>query len=419
MILRARVIIPVDRPPVDNGAVFIFGDRIADVGRWADLRKQASGEVCDLGEVILMPGLVNGHCHLEYTHLAGRVSPDGGFTAWLRNIIRAKGWADQLAPASIWQSGLEQAVASGTTTLCDIVSNAAILPNVRTDDRVRLIGFLEMTGVISGRPDFEILENALEKIAGLGDPTVGRGLSPHALYSTSAGLRRKVAVDGRSAPLPKTIHLAESRDEWEMFVERRGPMHEWLEPLRDLSECSGRTPVETLDATGPLGPGCSVAHANYVSESDVELLARRNVSVVHCPKSHAFFGHDPFPHQRLKEAGVNVCLGTDSLASTRLDDGQLPTLNMFHEMASFADAHPDVSPSEVLAMSTSNGSLLPGVDRNVGKIAPGASADLIAIPYTGSIADCEESAIRHRNPVAASMVRGRWVIGPNSTEVAR
>jgi cytosine/adenosine deaminase-related metal-dependent hydrolase len=75
VLLRARTVLPITAPPLEDGAVLVSGDRIRAVGPWSELRQNAVGPTVDLGEVVLLPGLVNAHCHLDYTRLAGRLTP--------------------------------------------------------------------------------------------------------------------------------------------------------------------------------------------------------------------------------------------------------------------------------------------------------------------------------------------------------
>ena len=89
MILRARTLLPVSQPPIENGAVILSGNRIQAVGPWPDLRPDADGNVLDLGEVILLPGLINAHCHLDYTDMAGTLPPPKTFTDWIPLILAA------------------------------------------------------------------------------------------------------------------------------------------------------------------------------------------------------------------------------------------------------------------------------------------------------------------------------------------
>src|SRR5207247_8309574 len=84
LLLPARLVLPIVRPPIRDGALIVSGRRIAAVGRWRDLSARFSGERLDLGEVALLPGLVNAHCHLDYTHLAGQIPPPKLFTDWIK-----------------------------------------------------------------------------------------------------------------------------------------------------------------------------------------------------------------------------------------------------------------------------------------------------------------------------------------------
>ena len=121
MILRARVVLPISSPPILNGAVEISGKRITCIGRRHDRVEQAGGqERVDLGEVILMPGLVNAHCHLDYTLMAGQFPPPKVFTDWLKLITTTKaGWSISEYSAS-WLAGAQMLLKTGTTTVGDI-----------------------------------------------------------------------------------------------------------------------------------------------------------------------------------------------------------------------------------------------------------------------------------------------------------
>ena len=105
LVLRARVVLPISRPPIGDGAVLISGNRIAAVGSWHDLAPGRESQALDLGEVMLMPGLVNAHCHLDYTNMAGEFPPPKVFTDWLKVITSTKnewGYSDY---AESWLSG--------------------------------------------------------------------------------------------------------------------------------------------------------------------------------------------------------------------------------------------------------------------------------------------------------------------------
>ncbi len=119
MILRARVVVPVARPPIPDGAVLVRHSRIAAVGRWRDL-SDARGPVIDLGRVILLPGFVNAHCHLDYTAMAGYFPPPKVFTDWLKLINAANAAWTPADFAQSWTMGAQMLVRTGTTTVGDI-----------------------------------------------------------------------------------------------------------------------------------------------------------------------------------------------------------------------------------------------------------------------------------------------------------
>src|SRR5437660_5916224 len=127
-IVRARLILPISAPPIRNGAVLVVGNHIAAVGSWRQLSREPHGEVADLGDAILLPGLVNAHCHLDYTHMAGLLPPPKRFTDWLQSIVSVKAhWA--LADyRESWREGANMLLRSGTTTVADIEAFPELLP---------------------------------------------------------------------------------------------------------------------------------------------------------------------------------------------------------------------------------------------------------------------------------------------------
>jgi len=114
------MILPVSRPPIENGAIIISENRVRAVGSWPDLQPRADGEILDLGEVILLPGLVNAHCHLDYTDMAGHLPPPQTFTDWIPLITAAKTAWDFSEYARSWLNGAQMLLRTGTTTVADI-----------------------------------------------------------------------------------------------------------------------------------------------------------------------------------------------------------------------------------------------------------------------------------------------------------
>jgi cytosine/adenosine deaminase-related metal-dependent hydrolase len=414
-LLRARLVLPVSTPPIPDGAVLISRNRLAAVGRWRDLAPLGRHAAMDLGEVILMPGLVNAHCHLDYTDMAGQLLPPKVFSDWLKLITTIKsGWTYSDFALS-WLHGAHMLVRSGTTTVADIEAVPQLLPEVWSSTPLRVFSFLEMISVKPDRQPSGILKAALECIKALGSSRSRVELSPHAPYTTGPELLRMSARAARRHHCRLTTHVAESAMEYEMFRHGRGVMFNWLKRSgRDMSDCGLGSPVEHMERCRALGANLLVIHANYLGRKDAALLGQRGVHVVHCPRSHSYFQHRPFPLRRLAKAGVNLCLGTDSLASVYKTRRQTVELSMFEEMRALAKAHPWLPARRIVPMATVNGAHALGLKGRAGQLSTKAFADLIALPFTGRPADAYEAVVHHAGDVSASVIEGRWAIPPSS-----
>jgi len=412
MLLRAAVILPLVGPPIRDGAILIFGGRIRKVGRWRGF-SVGQRRAVDLGEVILMPGLVNAHCHLDYTQMAGQLVAPKLFTDWLKLITTIKaGWSMAEYEES-WKSGARMLLRTGVTTVADIEAVPGLLPRVWQTTPLRVLSLMEMIGLTKRREPASILQETVERIGSLGASRFQAGLAPHAPYSTLPELLRLSARVARRRRWRLCTHVAESALEYEMFTHGRGEMFDWLErSTRDMSDCGLGSPVEHLERCRVLGPNLLAIHANYLGKRDAQLLGRRGVHVVHCPRSHAYFRHEPFPLRGLKAAGVNVCLGTDSLASVARHARQPLELSLFEEMRMLARHHSWLSPRSILAMATINGARALDLEGRVGQLTQNARADFIAIPLAGNQREVHEVVLHHKGNVAASMINGRWALPP-------
>ncbi|PYL48654.1 MAG: hypothetical protein DMF40_03995 [Verrucomicrobia bacterium] len=383
MILRARTVVTMDGPPIENGAVRVRGDRILEVGESSQLAS-SNDEIVDLGEHILLPGLINAHCHLDYTCLRGKIAPPQSFADWIRaiNAEKAKLSAEDYV-VSINQ-GLAEAKQFGTTAIANLTAFPELI--AKTDEPIWAWWFAELIDVRNRAQNLTALSRQVSGVNGIVNRALEqlsaanqRGFAPHAPFTASANLYRCCEEIAQREKIFLTTHLAESREEMQMFREANGPLYDFLKEIgRDMSDCGGTTPLsrfaDLTDASA--AQDWIVAHLNEVSETDFDLLRKRKFSIVHCPRSHAYFGHTDFQFERLRELDFNVCLGTDSLASN--DD-----LSLFAEMRKFQERF-HFEPQKVLEMVTINPARALKQRDQLGKIRQRFMANIIALPFTKS-----------------------------------
>jgi cytosine/adenosine deaminase-related metal-dependent hydrolase len=392
MIIRARSVVTMDGTPIEDGAVRVTGNRIGEVGKFPKFASD-NDEILDLGECILLPGLINAHCHLDYTCLRGKIPRQTSFTDWIRAINAEKARLTAQDYIASINAGLAEAHRFGTTTIANLTAFPELIASI--DEAVRTWWLAELIDVRGPKRTDEIVDTAVESLKRADN----WGLAPHAPFTASANVFRCCQEVALRENTLLTTHLAESREEMEMFRDRSGPLFEFLQSLgRSMDDCGATTPLETffrglrLSQRNPsiqAGSAISVqktarwiiAHLNELTESDFDLLSeiRQKFSIAHCPRSHAYFEHVAFQFERLQLLGFNVCLGTDSLASN--DD-----LSLFAEMRAFHKKFPGHKPENTLEMVTVNSARALGREHELGKISPNFLADMIAIPFRGSAA---------------------------------
>jgi aminodeoxyfutalosine deaminase len=413
MILRARIVVPVSRPPIEDGVVCVAGDRIVWVGRKAELPSaHRHGELADLGDIILLPGLINAHCHLDYTRMAGLISPPKSFTDWITSMVALKGsWSLEDFAAS-WREGAQMLLRTGTTSVADIEAVPELLPAAWEATPLRITSFRELIHLKNRQSAAELVERAVNGWLDLPQLDKHFGLSPHAPYTTSAELLELAARAAHRRQWRLTTHVSESEQEFEMFMYKQGPMYSWLKGQRDMSDCGRGSPVQHLERCGYLEEKLLAVHVNYLWRHDASILANHQVSVAHCPRSHDYFRHLRFAREELEDAGVNICLGTDSLATVRKEPKQPLQLSLFAEMQMLANKAPGLAPEKILRMATVNGAQALGRRGQIGELSENALADLITLPFSGQVVAAFEAIVNHPGPVAGSMIGGHWVIPP-------
>ena len=367
MILRAKYVMPDSRTIIENGAVAIQGSKIVDVGLYPTVRSSGAPPIHDLGEATLTPGLVNAHIHLDLTSGADSVQRTPKFTDWVFQIVGKR------TPSAIGPSvreGVQQSLVGGVTTVGDIDGTGGSAQILR-DTPIRKVVFFEVLG-FSGDSN----ATGLARLATyLGDPPVSDSLltpalSPHAPYSTSAEIYRQCVASGLSV----CTHIAETEAELEFLSSGTGAFVDYLEAF-GISTVGWHppqaTPMQYMKTLGVLRKNSLLAHCNYLTDADVATLAESGASVVFCPRSHHYFYHTDHPVLQLIEKGINVAIGTDSLASNW-------SLSLLDELKFLARTQPCIRPGTLFDMVTCNGPKALGLAR-VGRLEKDWQADIIAV----------------------------------------
>lgn len=400
MVIRARTVLPMAWEPIDDGAVAVEGNKIAEVGRFADLIQKYGGVALDLGEQVLLPGLINAHCHLDYTVLRGKISSQQSFANWIRAINAEKiklGEQDYVASIN---AGFAEAMRFGTTTIANLTAFPSLARAI--DEPIRTWWFGELIDVRNPDRADQFPSDAMESLKS----KKHWGLAPHAPFTASPRLYARCEEIAQAENVLLTTHLAESFEEMQMSFDLTGPLVEFLDSIGvDLFQCNGETPVRHLLRTCRLDKRWILAHLNSVLEGDLRALASLETkpNVVHCPRSHTYFRHEQFQLELFRQFQFqfNICLGTDSLASN-------PDLSLFGEMRELLRKHPAVSPRDAVEMATINGAIALGQPEGLGCIRWGAFADLIALPIpTGG--DVYENIVAFSGDVPWMMVNGELI----------
>jgi cytosine/adenosine deaminase-related metal-dependent hydrolase len=370
---------PVAGPPVPEGSVACAGDRIADVGPAEALAGRfPDAAIEDLGDAILVPGLVDAHCHLEWSLLEGLLAP-ARLGSWLGRFLelRARIPLEDYGVAA--RHGALRALRAGTTTLADSGPTGAGAAAL-TEAGIGGLVHLEAFGTADGAEAQRAAEVVAEGVAALDAQAGSRvrvGLSPHAPYTVGPAFWHALAGEPAVAGRPWATHLAESEDEDRVVARGDGPLAEAYAAIGFVpgrwDGPDGATVVERVARGGALRDGLVAAHCVRLGEEDPATLRGAGVRVAHCPRSNEHLLTGTAPLAAMRAGGLAVGLGTDSPASGGDYDVRA-------EARACARVHGGaMAAEELLRMATLGGAEVIGLDGEVGSLAPGKRADLVAL----------------------------------------
>lgn len=367
---------------VRNGHILAAG-AVEPVERKA-LRRGLVNRI-ELPGVLILPAMVNAHAHLQLTSL-GPQPHHGDFSHWLETIIQLAPKTDVEIVHAVTE-GARLSRQAGVGYLGDIASAAAV--GARIASRLPGVSYLECFGVGAGEQDAcESLRQLLDPKHSpfdLNDPNVHVGVQPHAPYSAGCKLYDAAVRLSRERALRLSTHLAETREEIEFVRDAAGPLADMLKRLGkwdDAIRPQGAHPIDWLAETLKRSRWL-LAHCNYIEDHHFALLAKARASVAYCPVASDYFGHRNHRYRDMLAAGVNVCLGTDSIVcQSAQTDGTDQLLGILPQMR-YLYRRDRVAPDVLLKMATINGLLALSLPEKLATLSKGAPAQLVAVPIDG------------------------------------
>ncbi len=367
--LGAHWIHPISSPPLPDHFVNVRDGKITSL-----TPKPTEHEVFDFGDDCrILPGVVNAHAHTELSGIGKQldvpaVNGHRSMAAWITALMQFKRSGAFDPKRGIWEAALFPEILSETAVLADVVPPVADLGCDRLPKTPLRFSFYELIAWTPDAAAFRMNESLSFRDSFRLPERKRFGLSPHAPQTICPSLL-SAAVASRE---PLMMHLAESAEEIELLKHRRGPLLDLMrqaDPDYDPDAVLlGDRPLDYLKRLAD-AERAIIVHGNYLEDVEIDFLGKRSdrMSVVYCPRTHAYFGHDSYPLRKMLDAGVCVSLGTDGLASS-------PDLNLMSEMRFVLSVHPDVSLDDVFRMGTINGAKALGIAPHWGTLEAGKNA---------------------------------------------
>lgn len=370
---------------IRDGAVLVVNNRIMEVGQYRDLAAEFSSVALKEHDgSILTPALINGHAHLELSHLSAENIPEDSYhhtsdmTDWIRLLLAQKQKFSSLHHdfvTRIFECGrlaLDKMFTDGVAFVGDI-GNHLESRMISKDHQVQVNFLLELMG-ISRDTETKAL-SLLNKIVAEDLPNVC--FTAHAPYSASPSLIQEIKRHSTMRQSTFSVHVAESAEEIEFLQTGSGSFKDFLQDRGAWDNSfkpPGTSAVYYLEQLGVLDRRTLCVHAVHIDQQEIEILATKQSKVCLCPGSNRHIGVGKAPVKEMLSAGILPAIGTDSLSSNK-------SLNLWREMRILREDHPELSPQDVFAMATVGGATAWGCSDELGAISPGRMAIILSIDY--------------------------------------
>jgi cytosine/adenosine deaminase-related metal-dependent hydrolase len=392
---------------IHNGAVVFSVGIIRATGDAKTIQSEnPDATIVDLGDAVILPGLINAHTHLELSLCTAEARPpDETFADWILSMRQRSAGAEDFESAA--HAGISQCLKFGVTCVGDISQHATTTRAALAASPLRAVSFGEVLGLGLRRSRFdELFPRAID--SAYASDRLRIGISPHAPYTVDLpGYQQCVRVaDERSMPI--MTHLAENPQENDFLTSKSGLFRDLWERIGSWTpgvKTFAGSPIAMAKSVGLLDRPTILAHVNYCDEADLALLAAGRASVAFCPRTHRYFGHPPHRWREMMARGINVCIGTDSCASS-------PDLNLLDDLRLLHEIAPDISASTLFQMSTRHAARALSCDEEIGSIAPGKKADFAAFAIRGN--NPLDYVLESYGPPIGVWIDGRRVSGANA-----
>jgi aminodeoxyfutalosine deaminase len=392
---RAAWLLPINQPPIRDAWILTERGRIVAFGHSQPGDFTPSGEI-DLGNVAVLPGVVNAHTHLELSWLRGRVPVMDDFPGWIRAVVKliyqTGDHAEEAARAI--PEAVDEARRCGTALVGDI-SNDLVTSRVLAERRLAALVFHELIG-FKNQNARKTMADAVERLAAM--PSSGllrHSLAPHAPYSVSPALFTAIKDELSRDPIARSsVHLAESEAEVQFLEDGSGPWRQFLEDMNawDPAWTAPRcTPVEYLEKIGFIDDRLLIVHGVQLTDAELAQIGASGATLVTCPRGNIRTGAGEPPVDDFFRHGVRVAIGTDSLAS-------VPDLNIFSELAELRRLAPAVPARALLESATINGARALGFEADFGSIEAGKRDSLISVDLPRPLLNVEEYLVSGIEP---------------------
>ncbi len=345
------------------------------------LRREYDATVTEFPDCVIMPGLVNAHTHLELTHFPSWKLRKGidysprTYVDWVIQVIKIRRSLSGEELQHSLKEGIRVSLECGTTTVGEIVSDRSL---ISIYDAAGLSGrlFLEAIGQDPGR-NSELLHEIEKSVASFAGDALRPGLSPHAPHTLCAGFLQELAGLSRRHAIPSVIHLSESLEETAFMHDSSGKIAELLYPFADwkghIPPPLRTTSTAYLEKLGVLGALTSVVHCVHITPDDARILKKNGVTAILCPRSNERLAVGKAPAALLKDCGIPLALGTDSLASN-------DSLSLWDEMRFLRREFAGLfTPGEALEMATLGAAKAIHLESEAGSLEKGKRGDFLVL----------------------------------------